>query len=71
MKRMISLIAGMGLALLAGCAQPVRNVVIPGPQVKAAYQPQPYQKPLPPNAYGPPAGANPYGTHVPLPDECA
>ncbi len=71
MKRMISLIAGMALALLGGCAQPVRNVAIPGPQDRAAYQPQPYQKPLPPNAYGSPMGANPYGTHVPLPDEAA
>ncbi|MGC8561187.1 MAG: hypothetical protein ACP5O1_10980 [Phycisphaerae bacterium] len=56
--------------LLAGCQQPVQNVAIPSPQDQAAYQPVPYQKPLPPGAFGQ-TGGNPYGEHVPLPDEAA
>ena len=57
--------------LLAGCQQPLQNVAIPSPQDQAAYQPQPYSKPLPPDAYGAPVTGNPYGTHVALPDEAA
>ena len=57
------------LLVLAGCQQPLQNVVIPSPQDQAAYQPQPYSKPLPVDAYGPPVTGNPYGTHVALPDE--
>ena len=58
-------------ALLAGCQTPLQNVVIPSPQDQAAYQPQPFAKPLPPDAYGAPVTGNPYGTHVALPDEAA
>ncbi len=58
------------IGLLGGCSQPVQNFAIPGPQDQAAYQPVPYQKPLPPGAYGQTTG-NPYAGHVPLPDEAA
>jgi hypothetical protein len=56
--------------VLGGCEQSVQNVAIPGPQDQAAYQPQLYQKPLPPGAFGQTDG-NPYGQHVPLPAEAA
>ncbi len=67
-----SILASLVLsALLGGCQQPLQNVAIPAPQDQAAYQPQVYSKPLPPNAYGAPVTGNPYGTHVALPDEAA
>jgi hypothetical protein len=60
------------VSVVAGCSQPVQNVPVPSPQDQTAYQPVVAQKPLPADAYGPPVtGANPYGEHVPLPDEPA
>ncbi len=58
------------LLALTGC-QTVQRVNIPPASDQAAYQPQPYSKPLPPDAYGPPTTGNPYGTHQALPDEAA
>jgi len=75
----LTLVALMTLAL-AGCSQPVQNVPVPPPQDQTAYQPVVEPKPLPVNTYnqpmgvssGPPSfGVNPYGEHVPLPDEPA
>ncbi|HTV49154.1 MAG TPA: hypothetical protein VMG59_11995 [Phycisphaerae bacterium] len=65
---------------LAGCSQSVQNVPVPPPQDQTAYQPVVQPKPLPVNAYNnpmgvnqgsPSVGVNPYGEHVPLPDEPA
>ncbi|MDA8377184.1 MAG: hypothetical protein M0Z50_09020 [Planctomycetia bacterium] len=69
MKMITILSSVILLTLLGGCQQPIQNVAIPSPQDQAAYQPQPYPKPLPANAYGPSVTGNPYGTHVALPDE--
>ena len=74
MKPKFRWLCGFAVPLLAvvlgGCQQPVQNVAIPGPQDQSAYQPQLYQKPLPPGAFGQ-TGGNPYGQHVALPDEAA
>ncbi len=71
MKAMTIIGSALLLIFLAGCQQPVQNVAIPSPQDQAAYQPQPYSKPLPPTAFGQPVTGNPYGVHTALPDEAA
>ncbi len=53
--------------MMAGC-QTVQRVNIPSAQDQNAYQPVPYSKPLPPNAF---ASSGGIGQHVPLPDEAA
>ncbi|MGC9260242.1 MAG: hypothetical protein ACP5I8_09250 [Phycisphaerae bacterium] len=70
--RMITILSSaLLLTMLTGCQQPIQNVAIPSLQDQAAYQPQPYPKPLPADAYGPPVTGNPYGVHSALPDEAA
>ncbi len=56
------ILASGGLLLaLTGCAQPLANVAIPAPSDRAAYQPQPYQKPVPGESSAPayPAASGP------------
>ena len=47
MKIAVAFLCAMSLLGLVGCAQPIGNVAVPSPSDRAAYQPQPYQKPMP------------------------
>ncbi len=66
MKSPAYLVVAMGLSVLAGCAQPIQNVAVPPPSLQTAYQPQPYEKPMPPQqGYAQPSYAAPSGAAGP------
>ncbi|NNM88342.1 MAG: hypothetical protein HKL95_07460 [Phycisphaerae bacterium] len=56
----------LALGTMMAACQTVQRVNIPSAQDRAAYQPVPYSKPLPPDAFAQTGGI---GQHVPLPDE--